>query len=70
MVKTARKMLGEIVKIQMSGDFSKAEKYVKDNFVWTKEMEIVAQKLKKISKRLNGTTEHKLADKLFEEKID
>ncbi|MBR3605035.1 MAG: hypothetical protein IKL52_03290, partial [Candidatus Gastranaerophilales bacterium] len=67
MIPTAKKMLSEIVKIQMSGDFKKGEKYVLDNFVWTKEMDIVSEKLKKISKRLNGTTEQKLADKLFKE---
>lgn len=68
MVSTAKKMLGEIVKIQMKGDFKKGEKYVLDNFVWTKEMETMSLKLKKISKRLNGKTEQKLADKLFKEK--
>lgn len=69
MVYIARQMLGEIVKVQMSGDFKQGEKYVLDNFIWTDEMEIVSQKLKKISKRLNGTTEQHLADKLYEEKI-
>ena len=69
MVATARKMLGEIIKVQMSGNFAAGEKYVLDNFVWSDEMEVVAQKLRKISKRLNGTTVHKLADKLFNEKI-
>lgn len=65
MIPTAKKMLTEIVKIQMSGDFKKGEKYVLDNFIWTNEMEVVSEKLKKISKRLNGTTEQKLADMLF-----
>ena len=69
MVSTAKKMLEEIVKVQLSGDFKKGEKYVLDNFIWTKEMEVVSEKLKKISKRLNGKTEQKLADKLFKEKI-
>ena len=68
MIPTARKMLTEIVEIQLSGDFKKGEKYVLDNFIWTNEMEKVSEKLKKISKRLNGTTEQKLADKLFKEK--
>ena len=57
--------LSEIVKIQLEGNFKNGEKYVLDNFVWTNEMEKVSEKLKKISKRLNGTTEQKLADKLF-----
>ena len=69
MVSTDKKMLEEIVKVQLSGDFKKGEKYVLDNFIWTKEMEVVSEKLKKISKRLNGKTEQKLADKLFKEKI-
>ena len=66
MTSIAKKMLSEIVKIQMEGDFKKGEKYVLDNFIWTPEMEVVSQKLKKISKRLNGKTEQKLADYLFE----
>lgn len=65
MVSTAREMLCEIVAIQMEGDFAQGEKYVLDNFHWSDEMEIMSAKLKKISKRLNGKTEQKLADKLF-----
>ena len=65
MIPTAMKMLSEIIEVQLSGDFKKGEKYVLDNFVWTNEMEIISEKLKKISKRLNGTTEQKLADMLF-----
>ena len=68
MIPTAKKMLSEIVKIQLEGDFKKGEKYVLDNFVWTNEMEIVSEKLKKISKRLNGKTEQKLADMLLLQK--
>lgn len=67
MVRVANEMLEEIIKVQLSGDFNKGEKYVLDNFIWSDEMEKVSQKLKKISKRLNGTTEQKLADKLFEQ---
>ena len=69
MVYIARQMLGEIIRVQLSNDFSIGEKYVLDNFIWTPEMELVGKKLKKISKRLNGKTEQKLADMLFEEQI-
>ena len=69
MVPTAKKMLSEIIKVQLSKDFSVGEKYVNDYFVWTDEMEIMSQKLKKISKRLNGTTEQKLADYLLKEEL-
>ena len=60
-------MLAEIVRIQIEGDFNKAEKYVLDNFVWTDNMELIAQKLQKINKTLNGRTESELAEKLLKE---
>ena len=64
MVPTAQKMLAEIVKVQLSKDFSVGEKYVLDNFVWTDEMELLSKKLKEIDKALNGTLKTPLADKL------
>ena len=67
MVPTARKMLEEIIQVQLKGDFSKGEKYVMDNFIWTDEMEILAQNIRKVSKTLNGKVESSLADKLLSE---
>ncbi len=64
MIPTAKKMLSEIVRIQLSKDFSLGEKYVLDNFVWTQEMEIISKKLREIDKSLNGTLKTPLADKL------
>ena len=66
-VPIAKEMLAEIVRIQIDGSFDKAEKYVLDNFVWTENMEFIAQKLQKISKTLNGRTESELAEKLLNE---
>jgi len=66
-VPIAKEMLAEIVRIQIDGDFNKAEKYVTDNFIWTDNMELIAQKLQKINKTLNGTVEAKLAEKLLNE---
>ncbi len=66
MVPTACKMLEEIVRVQIDADFDKGEKYVLDNFVWTDEMETVAQKLKEVSKTLNGRVEAPLAMELLE----
>ena len=66
-VHIAKEMLAEIVRIQIEGDFDKAEKYVLDNFVWTDNMELIAQKLQKVSKTLNGRTESELAEKLLKE---
>ena len=66
MIPTAKKMLSEIVRIQIDGDFAKGEKYVLDNFVWTDEMETISQKLKDIDKNLNGRTEAPLAKMLLD----
>lgn len=66
-VPIAKEMLSEIIRIQIDGEFDKAEKYVLDNFVWTDNMELIAQKLQKINKILNGRTESELAEKLLNE---
>ena len=66
-VPIAKEMLAEIIRIQIEGDFDKAEKYVLDNFIWTDNMELIAQKLQKINKTLNGRTESELAEKLLKE---
>ena len=66
-VPIAKEMLSEIVRIQIEGDFDKAEKYVLDNFIWTDNMELIAQKVQKINKTLNGRTEAELAEKLLNE---
>ena len=67
MVPTAQKMLKEIIEVQLSGDFSRGEKYVNDYFVWTPEMNTMAENIKKVSKTLNGKVESPLADKLLAE---
>lgn len=66
-VPIAKEMLSEIIRIQIDCDFAKAEKYVTDNFIWTENMEVIAQKLQKINKTLNGQVESKLAEKLLNE---
>ena len=65
MVPTARKMLEEIIRVQIDGDFDKGEKYVLDNFVWTNQMETMAENIKRVSKTLNGKVESPLAEKLL-----
>jgi len=66
-VPAANEMLAEIVRVQIDDDFAKGEKYVMDNFVWTDEMQLIGEKLQKISKELNGKLETELADKLLAE---
>lgn len=65
MVPTARKMLEEIIKVQLSGDFTTGEKFVLDNFIWTPEMDKMAENIKSVSKTLNGKVESPLADELL-----
>ena len=65
MIPTARKMLEEIIEVQLQGDFSRGEKYVNDYFIWTDEMETLALNIKKVSKTLNGKVESPLADELL-----
>ena len=67
-VPAAQEMLKEIIRLQIDEDFERADKYVKKNFVWTDNMEIIAKALQKVSKTLNGKLETKLADKLAKEK--
>ena len=67
MIPTARKMLEEIIEVQLSGDFARGEKYVNDYFVWTPQMDTMAKNIKKVSKTLNGKVESPLADKLVSE---
>ena len=66
-VPTARKMLDEIIDVQKSKDFNKAERYVMRNFVWTEDMQKVADNLKRVNKTLNGKVNNELANKLLEE---
>ena len=67
-VPAAQQMLKEIIRLQIDEDFERADKYVKENFIWTDNMEIIAKSLQKVSKTLNGKLETKLADKLAKEK--
>ncbi|MBQ2644924.1 hypothetical protein IJG14_05045 [bacterium] len=47
-VLAAQKMLKDIIKIQISKDINKAEKFVNDNFVWDEMCEKIAIKLKSV----------------------
>ena len=67
MVPTAKKMLEQIIRVQVDGKFEEGEKYVLDNFIWTNQMETMAENIKRVSKTLNGKVESPLADKLLNE---
>ena len=65
-VPIAKKMFAEIIRIQIDGKIEQAQKYIEKNFVWTDQMEVIAQKLQKVSKTLNGKLETPLANYLLE----
>jgi len=67
MVPTAKKMLTEIIEVQLSGDIKKAEAFVNKNFEWGEKNETIANKLKEVNKTLNGVVESPLADELTKE---
>ena len=67
MVPATYKKHEKIIKVQMQGSHSAAEKYVQANVIWTDEMEIIANKLKEVNKTLNGRVISTLAEKLLAE---
>ena len=64
MIPSAYKMLSEIVNIQLLQNFSEGEKFIKNNFIWTEEINLVSEKLRETDKSLNGVIITPLADLL------
>lgn len=64
MVPTAKKMLTEIIEVQLSGDMKTAEDFINKNFEWGEKNETIASKLREVNKTLNGVVESPLADEL------
>lgn len=64
MVPTAKKMLTEIIEVQLSGDMKTAEEFINKNFSWGEKNETIASKLREVNKTLNGVVESPLADEL------
>lgn len=71
---TTKKMMSEVVRLQIDADVKKAEEYVSRWFVWTDEIAAVAEVIKAHSKMLNGHLVTPLADEMlasdFEEKLN
>jgi len=65
MIPAARKMLTEIIEVQLSQDFNRGEKFINDYFKWTDPIDAVSKKLKEIDKSLNGMITTPLADYLL-----
>lgn len=63
-VPACKKMLEEVIRIQIDGDYDAAAEYVNKNFVWTDDMELIASKLNAETSVYNGTLNTPLADYL------
>ena len=67
-VPTCKKMLEEVIRIQIDDNYEEAEEFINQNFVWTDEMELVANRLRENSNCLNGRLVEPLADYLRQSK--
>ena len=54
----AKEMLNEIIRIQLDNDIEEAKNYINKYFIWTNVIEIIGQKLQKLSSVLNCVLEH------------
>ena len=64
-VKTAKAMMSEVVRLQLDASVKKAGEYVEKWFVWSDEIAQVAEIIKKHSKALNGYIITPLADEFL-----
>ena len=58
-------MLEKIIRIQLDDKFENAKKYIDDYFIWTSQMQVIADKLQELSAVLNCKVENKLADEIL-----
>lgn len=64
--KTAKDMLAEVIRLQIDGDIKAAREYVQKWFVWSDEIDGVAEVIKKFSKKLNGYLISEFYEKLLQ----
>ena len=68
-----KKMLAEVVRLQIDGDVGKAEEYVTKWAVWTDDVEKIAEVIRSYNKTLNGYVDDSLAQEFlnphFEESL-
>ncbi len=63
----AHKMLENAVRLQLEKSPEKAEKYLKDNVIWSKELQKLADNLNSVDKKMNSYITTPLADSLVKQ---
>jgi len=63
-ISTSKKMMAEIIALQLKGSIEETRQYIKKYFVWTSTMEKIATIQKTLTRYLNGKTSAPLSDKL------
>ena len=60
----ANKMLKQIIRLQLDGTQKDAQEYIKQNAVWSDELDKIAHNIKQADSTLNARIVSPLADKL------
>ncbi len=68
--KVTKKMMSEVIRIQIDAKIENAKAYVEKWFVWTDEIEEVAKIYRQFSKKLNGFLIEPLAEKMMSENFE
>ena len=68
--KLTKTMLAEVVRLQIDGNVKEAENYINKWFVWSDEVERIAEVIRSYNKTLNGYVEEKFAEELLNEETE
>ena len=67
---TAKQMMSEAIRLQLDSNVQNAKEYIDKWFVWTDEINTIAEIIKKHSKKLNGYLQEPLADLMLDENFE
>ncbi|MBQ8451735.1 MAG: hypothetical protein IJ538_03050 [Clostridia bacterium] len=65
-----KQMMREVIRLQIDRDVEKAREYVEKWFVWSNEIQHIADIINKLSKKLNGYLSQPLADAMLEDNFE
>lgn len=67
---TAKQMMSEVVRLQLDSNVQRAKEYIDKWFVWTNEINTIAEIIKQHSKKLNGYLKEPLAELMLEKDFE